>query len=175
MGTLYYLAYGSNLHPMRLRQRVESARLITPVELPQHRLTFHKHSVDGSAKCNLVHTGDSNDIAYGAIYQIAEEHKDVLDWYEGTGFGYVDTLLNVTHHDKQFACLTYLATQSHIVDHLHPYHWYKELVLHGARHHKFPSEYIESIAAVDSIQDQDKERRSENEALIERITSLVKA
>jgi len=172
MATLYYLAYGSNLHPLRLKQRVASARLITPVELPQHRLTFHKHSVDGSAKCNLVHTGDNNDKAYGAIYQIAEEHKNVLDWYEGAGFGYVESQLAVAYRDKEFPCLTYLACQSHIVDHLHPYHWYKELVLRGAKHLKFPDEYIESIEAVNSIQDKDDKRRQENETLIEKMESL---
>jgi hypothetical protein len=54
---LHYLAYGSNLHPIRLRQRVNSARLIATLSLPGYRVLFNKRGQDLSAKCNLVATG----------------------------------------------------------------------------------------------------------------------
>ena len=73
---LYYFAYGSNLHPVRLLERVPSAQLVGGMlSWSQHRLAFHKKSQDGSSKCNLVHTGEESDEVYGAIYQMDSAHK----------------------------------------------------------------------------------------------------
>jgi len=38
MSEILYLAYGSNLHPLRLRQRVPSCRRLGPVSLPGYKL-----------------------------------------------------------------------------------------------------------------------------------------
>lgn len=64
---------------------------------------------------------------------------------------------------------TYFAQQSHIVDNLKPYHWYKKLVILGAQYFIFPDSYISSIEAVESMQDHDPKRRKENEILVENI------
>lgn len=45
------LAYGSNLHPLRLRKRVSTANLIGIVEMQGYQLAFHKRSTDESGKC----------------------------------------------------------------------------------------------------------------------------
>jgi len=86
---IYYFAYGSNLHPMRLMERVPSAELIGVATHPSHRLTFHKKSNDGSSKCNMYNSGSETDLIYGAIYKLKPEHKDELDRFEGKGCGYI--------------------------------------------------------------------------------------
>jgi gamma-glutamylcyclotransferase len=60
MAPLYYLAYGSNLHPLRLMQRVSSAKVEDVIELPGRQGNFHKRSPDGSGKCNLTDEGVSS-------------------------------------------------------------------------------------------------------------------
>lgn len=166
---IHYLAYGSNLHPVRLTERVSSANLVGVVELGEHRLTFHKKSDDASSKCNLFHTGCGSDSAYGAIYAIDPAHKGVLDRFEGKGYGYTDARMKLRHQGRQYHCFTYIAQQSHIVDHLKPYHWYKKLVVLGARYLQFPDPYVLSIESVQSVADPDTQRAREKKILIRKI------
>ena len=164
-----YFAYGSNLHPMRLLERIPSANLISVVELKNYRLTFHKKSTDGSAKCNLLETGESSDSVHGVIYEIKPEHKEKLDGFEGKGQGYTDNQIRFQVQEQEYNCFTYLAQQSHIVDSLKPYHWYKEMVILGAKYLKFPDSYVSSIELVESWGDQNEKRRNEKEVLLQAI------
>jgi len=166
---IYYFAYGSNLHPMRLLKRVPSAKFIGVVQLSGYKLTFHKRSVDKSSKCNLFKTGDSLDIVYGAIYEIAPEGKSTLDKFEGKGSGYIDNQIQFYYQDNEYNCFTYLAQQSYITDSLKPYHWYKEMVVLGAKYLKFPSTYISSIESVESIDDPENKRSIEKSELLQEI------
>jgi hypothetical protein len=52
---------------------------------------------------------------------------------------------------------------------LKPYHWYKQLVLAGARYHQFPESYISYLEEVESINDPDNTRRLSNEGILENI------
>lgn len=166
---IHYFAYGSNLHPMRLMERVPSAKLVGVIELGKHSLTFQKKSNDGSSKCNLLKTGAETDLVYGAIYEVDPEHKSELDCFEGKGCGYIDSQIMLQHQGKEYTCFTYFAQRSHVFDNLKPYHWYKKLVVLGARYLQFPGSYVLSIEAVESVEDPDEERREEMDALIEKI------
>ena len=165
----YYFAYGSNLHPKRLMERVPSAELIGVAEYPNHRLTFHKRSNDGSSKCNMFKSSLVLDMIHGAIYKLNPEHKSELDRFEGKGYGYIDNQIMLKHNGNEYTCFTYLAQKSHIVDNLKPYHWYKKLVILGAQYLEFPDSYISSIETVESMEDIDQTRRKDKEALIESI------
>lgn len=173
MKSLHYLAYGSNLHPLRLMERVPSARLIGVTEITGYQLRFHKRGKDGSAKCDLCWSDDRKSSVFGAIYRIASNEKPILDRAEGRGSGYLDTGITVQHGHIEFHCFTYLAQQSHIANGLKPFHWYKELVALGAKHLDFPHAYIECIQSVDSAQDHDNERRQYNEALLRRVRLFI--
>jgi len=166
---IHYFAYGSNLHPVRLIERVPSARLVCAAELAQHKLSFHKKSRDGSSKCNLYKTESDPDIVHGAIYEIDPRHKESLDKFEGNGFGYFDSPILIKNKGIEYNCFTYLARCSHIADNVIPYHWYKQLVVLGARYLQFPDIYISSIEANESMQDPDEGRKIENAKLIERV------
>jgi hypothetical protein len=146
-------------------ERVPSAELVGVAKHPDHVLTFHKKSNDGSGKCNMFNSRSG--LIFGAIYKLNPEHKNALDGFEG--YGYIDNQITLEHNETKYSCFTYLAQQSHIVSDLNPYHWYKKLVILGARYLRFPDTYISSIEAVESIEDPDATRRTEKEELIERI------
>ena len=167
---IYYFAYGSNLHPLRLKKRVPSAELVAVAKYPNHSLIFHKQSNDGSSKCNMFNSDVDSDLVYGAIYKIKPEHKNALDRFEGDG--YIDNQIILKHDGNEYDCFAYLAQQTHLDDNLKPYHWYKELVVLGAQYLKFPGSYISSIKAVESMNDPDSSRRQEHEILIKSIINL---
>ena len=166
---LYYFAYGSNLHPVRLGERVPSANLLGVSELGKYRLVFHKKGQDGSSKCNLVQTGGECDQVYGAIYQLEQKHKNALDRIEGKGYGYIDQQIMLQYQGQEYKCFTYFAQHSHIVEKLKPYHWYKQLVVLGARYLHFPNSYVMAIESIESVEDPDQKNRKEGESLIQKI------
>lgn len=148
-------------------ERVPSAELVGVAIHPNHTLTFHKRSNDGSSKCNMFYS--ESDLIYGAIYKLNPEHKDELDRFEGKGYGYIDNQITLEHNEIEYTCFTYLAQQSHIVSDLKPYHGYKKIVILGAQYLQFPESYISSIESVESNEDPDATRRKETDELIERI------
>ena len=158
-----YAAYGSNLHPLRLSERISSAKLIGTSFLPDWSLRFHKRSLDKSGKCNIV-SGSSG--IHVAIYDISIADKTTLDKIEGLGTGYVEISLAVPDIGE---CKSYAAEDSYIDNTLDPYDWYKELVLIGARAHNFPVEYIDKIDAVIARQDLDSRRSADRWKTVEKV------
>ncbi len=167
-----YLAYGSNLHPERLRRRLGYVKLLRTVKLEGFRLSFEKRGRDGSGKCNLYRTSHGLGVAHGAIFEISRAGKRLLDGIEGLGKGYREELLDLNgsgHREKVFA---YVAEHTHIDEELRPYSWYRELVVLGAEFHGFPDEYVKSIKSIHALQDADWNRRRENEVLVRKIGML---
>jgi len=158
-----YAAYGSNLHPLRLTERVPTARLLGTAFVEDHELRFNKRSVDASGKCSVEKSGAG---VHVAVYDLDTADKVALDVIEGVGQGYHDSVISVPGFSD---CAVYIAEEDHKDDNLKPYDWYRELVLLGCWHLEFPKAYIASIAAIDSIPDPDAARREHNEDLIGRI------
>jgi len=167
---LHYFAYGSNLHPLRLTERIESARLICSAALPEYRLTFDKLGQDGSSKCNLQKIGGQADCVYGAIYQIDSAHKPRLDEFEGLGAGYIDREIELISNACRYRCFSYFAQPGYITDTLKPYIWYQQLVFEGAQYLQFPAAYIAQIEAVASVPDPNVERALLHRQLIDRMS-----
>ena len=168
---IYYFAYGSNLHPLRLTQRVESANLVTSAQVFGYRLKFHKLGQDDSAKCNLLYTGGTSDSVFGAIYTLSTRHKSLLDEFEGKGSGYADYEIEIPHRGGMLRCFTYLAQSTHIVESIQPYDWYKQLVVQGADYLAFPKPYIRDIQAIKSLRDPDTAREQRHESLLQSIAN----
>jgi len=155
---IYYLAYGSNMAENRLRARVVSAKKIGLVRLPGHRLTFDNASTkDGSAKCAALITGVSEDLVIAVLYQILATEKSVLDFYEGLGVEYRDAFIPIQlpAGDPAQALIYY---PNNLNSQLRPFHWYKEHVLRGAQENGFPTDYIDQIRMIETIDDPDQER-----------------
>ncbi len=171
--TLRYFAYGSNLHPERLRVRVPSARFLKTAELHRYELRLHKRGMDDSAKCDAFYTGHEDARVYGAIYEIDAQHKADLDLYEDQGRGYLWTPLPVMTATGPEEVYSYLATGGFIDDSLRPYDWYQEIVLIGMRYHGHPADYIRHAAGIETISDPNVERATKNHQLIKRLRFLA--
>lgn len=166
MPTVHYLAYGSNLHPLRLAARVPSARVIGVIDMPGYLLAFHKRSVDGSGKCIIYTEQEEHHKMHGVLYEFDARDKANLDALEGNGKGYIERLVQFPLNGETYTPYIYVAQSTHIDPTLVPYHWYKNLVLAGARYHKFPNEYVAAIEATPSKPDPDAKRTKENENLL---------
>lgn len=163
MKKLHYLAYGSNLYPRRLQYRVPSARAIGTVGLMGWQLNFHKRGQDASAKCNILQTGITADVVYGAVYEMLVSEKDKLDKVEGLNSGYSLAQIEIAGQRKVFF---YQAEDEYIDDELLPFDWYKELVVAGGRFHAFPETYLAQINCVNTMQDYDKARHQHHMTIL---------
>ena len=167
---IHYLAYGSNLHPLRLVVRVPSAKLVGTVTIPDRELTFHKRSVDNSGKCTF-HERVGHTL-HGAVFAFDPNDKLGLDQVEGLGKGYIEKLVKCSVAGNSYEAFAYVAASSHLNVTLQPYTWYKDLVLAGARYHNFPTAYVQSIEAIEDIQDPDARRRIKNENILATFGSI---
>jgi len=169
--TFHYLAYGSNLHPLRLCDRVGPVECLGSVCLPGWRLCFDKRGSDGSAKANLRAAPDSNHQAWAAVFRLERRQYARLDRYEGCGRGYETFWLDLTLDGRETPVLTYLTPSHWQSAQAKPYRWYRDLVLAGARFHQFPSAVIEALNRIDTMADPDPERADRQRLLLERITA----
>ena len=166
MSTYQYVAYGSNLHPLRLQNRVQSATLAGTSVLPDYSLRFHKRGKnDGTGKCNIV-TGRSG--VRVAIFVIAESDRAKLDRCEGLGNGYDHKKILIDGYGE---CSTYIAAANAIDDSLIPLDWYREFVLRGAQFHQFPGDYISALARQSTIADSELGRAEREWKRIEKLRS----
>jgi hypothetical protein len=163
----FYLAYGSNLHPTRLLQRVSSAELVQVVRLDGYRIAFHKRGQDGSGKCSLHRTGFSGDQAYGAVYSLSSEQVPILDEFEGEGYVHEHLELDIGGQARRV--FTYLAQDHYCDQALKPYRWYQQLVFWGARFHAFPDHYLNVLEKIAVIEDRNEERRELHDELLARM------
>ena len=154
------------MHPLRLQQRVPSARPLGAVQLSGWQLRFHKRGRDGSAKCNVVETGDRAHCVHAVVYDILAAEKSALDRAEGLGRGYQLQRLRLDGIGEAFF---YVASPGHIDDALQPFAWYKAYVLEGARFHDLPRDYVARIEQVAAIADPQPQRQCENIRLLWRL------
>ncbi len=134
---ILYFAYGSNMLSRRLRalDRAPSAVVVGIGFVVGRRFTLDKVSVGGSGKCDMEATDDGNDRVYGVLFEIDGAEKPSLDRAEGRGRGYREERVGVVTDSGSREAVTYIATSKEPA--LRPYHWYKALVVAGAREHGF--------------------------------------
>lgn len=171
MARIRYLAYGSNLHPERLRRRTPSAELLTTFELTGWRLTFDKRGFDGSAKATIAQTEAGSDLVHAAIFELSSEEKPALDRIEGLNRGYHAHLLTLPGLGEVH---TYKADTEFQDGSLVPFRWYRDLVVYGARFHGFPRAYVEGIAALHAAEDPDDRRQREHDDILAAIRAALR-
>lgn len=155
---MLYAAYGSNLHPARLAARLPECRFLGTGEILDRNLCFHKRSIDGSAKCNIV-TGYGR--VHVSVYDIGRHGKVLLGRIEGPG--YSETTIEVPGFGD---CLTYVASVSYVDSSIRPYSWYKELVLVGCEVLGFPDHYVAMIRDITAVEDADEKRHASNMRIV---------
>jgi len=167
--SFYYLAYGSNLHPLRLIERVGPLEGLGKVCLPGWRLCFDKRGSDGSAKANLRAAPGTEHEAWGALYRLKRSQYGTLDHFEGCGRGYETFWLDLPFEEREIEVLTYLTPSHWRLSSGLPHDWYRELVYLGARYHGIPESVQDAIARVPAAPDPDPDRAEEHRQLIERM------
>jgi hypothetical protein len=153
----------------RLRERVPSATPIGIGQVEGYALRWDKRSWrDGSGKCDAEFTGKRSDVVWGVVFELDPEEKLALDQAEGLGNGYMEKVVNILTEAGPTTAVTYLATDKDAS--LRPYHWYKALVIAGAREHGLPSSYRSRLELVITVSDPDPARASMHHALGTRAT-----
>ncbi len=137
---LVYFAYGANMITARMRERVPSATPIGIGYLVGHALRWNKRSsIDGSGKCDAEATDRDDDTVWGVLFTLAARDKPALDAAEGLDAGYAEKRVRILTEHGPIAAITYCAIDKD--PSLRPYHWYKDLVITGAREHALPNRY----------------------------------
>lgn len=150
-----YIAYGSNLHPWRLEERVGSVEVLGTVALNGWSLCFDKRGGDGSAKANLHAAAGLSRSAFAAVYLLEPGQVGILDRFEGCGWGYETFPMTVRMRDAAVDGFTYLAPLQWITPTMRPFDWYLRLIVEGAHFHGFPERYIDEIANQPARRDPD--------------------
>jgi gamma-glutamylcyclotransferase (GGCT)/AIG2-like uncharacterized protein YtfP len=89
----YYLGFGSNLDPDRLRERIGGWNSTVKGTLPDFRLTFNKKaSFDDCLYANIVTGLEGKDVPVVG-YGVNQEAIEKLDWQEGVPYHYIRTVL----------------------------------------------------------------------------------
>ncbi len=159
-----YFAFGSNMLSARLRARVGEFPAGVSGEVTGHQLRFHKRSGDGSAKCDAYQTENSDDVLHGVVYHISAAQQVLLDSFEGHGYSKLEIPVNVNRD-----CVTasmYVADPDYVDPDLAPYHWYKLLVIAGAKEFALPAHYVRTILKVPAVTDPDSDRHLRNMAVL---------
>lgn len=157
-------AYGSNMPTARITARCPSARALGQAELRGYELRWHKVSVDGSGKCDIIRSTAPNATVLGVLYEIAIDEKPALDRAEGKGSGYEEAEVDVVCAGAPAKAIAYYATNTDPAR--KPYTWYRALVVAGAREHGFPDSYIAQVEATPAELDANRARHDANMALI---------
>ena len=169
---MLYFAYGSNMSSRRFQARVPSGRQLGVAALHGHVLAFHKKSIDGSAKCGLVDTGNPDDRVYGVLYSFDADQLPQLDLAEGNGYSYHRRTVEVAPGRGamlQVKCYFAADVSSGLV----PYSWYREHVLAGARVAGLPAWYIAQISSIECLDDPDERRHARELSIYENAQANV--
>ena len=136
-----YFAYGSNLEPRRLRERIGEFRVYGAACLYGHRLAFNKRGRDGSGKANLM--PDPLGLVWGVVYELTPAAWPRLDRFEA---GYTRLRIQVEPSPGEgLEAWSYASTR---LCGKPPFAWYREHVVQGARQHGLPDAWVAWLEGV---------------------------
>lgn len=144
-------AYGSNLNPDRMRERIPSTRFLGRARLARHELRFHlRGSLDGTAKADAWLTDDPGHEVYGVVWEIDRSELPELDRIEG---GYVRRthrlrLESGPRSGEWIEAQGYHGRAEGVDPELRPFDWYLGHVLKGARDHGLPASVVRKLERV---------------------------
>jgi gamma-glutamylcyclotransferase (GGCT)/AIG2-like uncharacterized protein YtfP len=136
-----YFAYGSNLVPERMRERIGAVRTLGAAQLAGFSLRLDKRGADGSGKANLHE--DAQGSVWGVLYAFEAAAWPSLDAFEP---GYERIAVDVECAGASHAAHTY---RSHLIaPDLLPLAWYKRMIVDGARAHGLPDAWLRLLEAL---------------------------
>lgn len=160
-------AYGSNLALARIEERIGKVAIVTIGRLAGHSLRFHKIGRDGSGKADAFATGRADDEVWGVVYEMSAGAKRRLDRFEGLGAQYLDAEVDVVTAAGSIRAHVYRAHPLRIDETLLPFDWYHRFVVHGARAHGLPADYVAAVSRAAVRVDPDRTRAERALALLE--------
>lgn len=139
--TLYF-AYGSNMDPEQMVERLPRACCRGRGRLLEHRFACNKIGRDGSAKANVTPSAGAS--VWGVVWELVPGDLRTLDEYES---GYRREIAAVELDDGDLlACQVYLSDR--ISDSLLPSAAYRERMIRGALRHGLPDQWISRLQSL---------------------------
>ena len=89
----------------------------------------------------------------------------MLDAAEGRSYAIKE--MKVSGKRAEHDVFAYVGISTYLDKSIRPFSWYKEIVVHGARSHGFPEEYIKKLQQVDVYNDPDQERSAKHLRIIQ--------
>ncbi len=153
MGDHLYFAYGSNMDPARLTERISRTAEATIGRLSDYRLAFNKAAQLGGVYANIV--ASPGDLVWGVVYTCTDPELSELDKREGLPSGhYYRSVVNVTLADGSIVeALAYVACEAHVVAEGVPSPAYLRHIVHGAREHGIPEAYVADVVRLGGAPD----------------------
>lgn len=142
-----YFAYGSNLDPNRMKERIGRIPQSQLATLTGYQLAFNKRASSGGVYANIIEKPDQE--VWGVVYWCTKEEMEELDKYEGvTGGHYHRTDVHPRLEDGELVdAITYVAGNDFICHEGSPSKAYLQCIISGARQHGLPEKYVVSIEA----------------------------
>ena len=128
-----YFAYGSNMDPQRIQERINRPPAREAAALSGYKLYFNKQAdrKPGIGYANIMPT--EGETVHGILYQVTECELSRIDCYERVHSGHYSRL-NVTvlpNDGQEVAAVTYIACPDKISDGLVPERCYLDHLLAG--------------------------------------------
>ena len=138
----FYFAYGSNMDPVQMHDRCPGAKPIGVAKYDDYQLMINTRGV-----ATVVPRNDN--VCYGVLWAVTEEHMRALDRYEGVKQGfYTKGLAKVYIHGTEFESVIYVASDSKPGV---PRSGYLDKLIAGVEFFHGHDEWIEEIADFDNI------------------------
>jgi gamma-glutamylcyclotransferase len=139
---LLYFAYGSNMDPQTMQERVPHARPLGPARLDGFRLEFSIYSTrweGGAANLEL----DERSHVWGVLWEIPEEGRAGLDAYRGHPTFYRREEVSVLGPAGKVIAFTYRV--AHQKAWIRPTDGYVNLLRSAIRVHGLPPEALDAL------------------------------
>ncbi len=152
-----FFIYGVQILPAKMMSVMAFSQFVGVGKLSGYQLLFNKKShKDESGLANLVLTHKPEDAVFGAIYEISEAYKGTLERVEGIEHGYHEIPVTVSCQGQPMSVKTFICDDAALTQEgLKPFHWYKAMMLKGAKERTFPAEYIDYLEKYEALTDTD--------------------
>jgi gamma-glutamylcyclotransferase len=145
--TLSYFAYGSNMDPKQIKERLGRIPKTQCASLKDYCLRFNKvdQKMAGVGYANIIHSRGKT--VCGVLYEVTEEEMNKIDHYEGISRGHYrreSVEVEIASDNNNRACaIAYIAYRGKIKEGLRPTAEYLKRLLAGRKY--LPEEYLKQL------------------------------
>lgn len=142
---MLYFAYASNMNQAQMRRWCPASRFLRTAFLDGHRFVYDGFSVAWDGAVGNIVLSETEGV-WGALYDITERDRLILDAFEGYPRSYERKEVEVTDREgNPHRAMAYCRT-GRAVGKPHPD--YERVVLDGARDCGLPEDYVERTLRV---------------------------